>query len=251
MSPSWLSLLPGGGPRIALLPGQAAVAAGSARSPAADWAGALQALDSLLARGRASGRARVTLSHHFTRLFLLPPPATWLRSAEMSPWLAAQLEAPLGGAAGWRFAWRPTPPGRPILVSAMQAAQADELAQLLGRHGLALGGLRPWLSDAWARRRRRLGGANGWYALAEPGQLVLLRLAGGRIQALRQRQAGPEAAAELQALLTREALLAGVEPGGRLWLERAGVELDGAALGGGYRVEALAGPRDAAGALLS
>lgn len=227
----------------------------SARSPAADWAGALQALESLLARGKVSGRAHITLSHHFARLFLLPAPATWLRSAEMSAWLAAQLDAPLGGAAGWRFAWRPSPPGRPILVSAMQQASVAELEQILGRHGLALCRLRPWISDAWARRRRKLGGASGWYALAEPGQLVLLHLAAGRIRALRQRQAGgdadADAAAGLHALLTREALMAGVEPGGRVWLERAGVDLDAAALGGGYRVEALAGPRDAARALLS
>lgn len=254
MSLSWLS----SGMRIALLPGQAALAAGGRlqtevrHQGSSGWNDAVTAMDTLLEQKKLSGRARVTLSHHFTRLFLLPPPATWLKTAEMGAWLQAQLDAPLGGAADWRFAWRPTPPGRPILVAAVLKEQAAELEQVLIRRGLALGGLQPWLSAAWDRRGRKLGGGDGWYALAEPGQLVLVRLVGGKPLALRQRQvAGDDAAADLAALLTREALLAGVEPCGRVWLERAGVDLDGAALGGAYRLEQLAGPREPAGALLS
>lgn len=244
-----------GAPRIALLPGRAALAAGGpirqADSTQAGWAGALAALDGLLAQAKARGTASVTLSHHFTRLFLLPAPAAWIKPAEMGPWLADRLKDTLDAGADWHYAWRLAPPGQPILVAALAKDHLAELTQTLGRHGLRAGQARPWLSAAWARRRRRLGGASGWYALLEPGQLVLLRLHRGQARSLRQRQLGQDAGADFQALLTRETLLAGGEVGGPVWLERTGVSLDRQALAGGQRLEELAGPQDPAGALLS
>ena len=239
--------------RVALLPGRAGVAArGRAPLTRESAGGGLQALDELLGDAKLGGRARVTLSHHHARLFLLPAPTVWLRQAEMRPWLAAQLAPALGGGAAgeWRFAWDLTPPGQPILVAALEARMLDDLGALLARRGLALAGARPWLAAAW-NRRRQLAGATGWYALLEPGRITLLRLERGRPRLLRQRQAGEgDPAGELRALLARESLMEGIAEGGNLWLERAGVASDWVGLGGSHSVHELAGPADPALALL-
>lgn len=239
--------------RVALLPHRAGLAAGR-KAPVAREAedGGLRALDELLAAHSVTrGRARVTLSHHHARLFLVPPPPVRLRQRETRPWLDAQLGDALGGnPADWRLTWDLAPPGHPILVAAMENALLDGLAATLGRHGLGLAGLRPWLADAW-NRRRQLGRASGWYALLEPGRVTVLRLLHGQPVILRQRAVGADMGGDLGALLARESLLAGLEDGGDLWLERAGVNGDWSRLGAGYRLHELAGPADPALALLS
>lgn len=243
--------------RVSLLPDRAGVAArGRAPLTRESAEGGLGALDALLAETKPKGRARVTLSHHHARLFLVPAPAVWLREQEMRPWLAAQLAEPLGAEAAnhWRLTWDLTPPGQPILVAAVQTALFDALSATLARHGLALAGVQPWLAAAW-NKRRQLVGASGWYALLEPGRLTLLRLKQGQPVSLRQRQTGAdtglEIADELRALLARESLLAGVADAGDLWLERAGVSSDWSALRGSHTVRELAGPNDPALALLA
>jgi len=245
--------------RIALLPDRAGIVAGR-KPPVARQAGegGLRALDELLTEihPRARANARVTLSHHHARLYLLPAPSVRLRQREMLPWLRAQLGDALGGgnaAADWRLTWDLPVPGQPILVAAVENALIDSLAATLGRHGLSLAGVRPWLATAWSQRRQ-LDRATGWYALLEPGRMTLLGLARGHPIALRQRQAGAadsDIAADLRALLARESLLAGVADSGELWLERAGINSDWTGLRSGYRVHELAGPNDPVLAMLS
>jgi hypothetical protein len=216
--------------------------------------GCLQALDQLLVESKAGGRATVSLSHHHARLFLLPPPAVRLRQREMQPWLLAQLGDALGNgdtvAADWRLTWDRPVPGQPILVAAAETRLLDGLAATLGRHGLGLAGIQPWLAAAW-RRRRHLARGNGWYAMLEPGRMTLLRLRGGRPASLRQRQVGTDVAGDLRALLARESLLAGVADSGELWIERAGVSADWSNLRASHRVQELAGPGDPVLAMLS
>lgn len=79
----------------------------------------------------------------------------------------------------------------------------------------------------------------------------LLRLKRGRLTRLRQRHLGADAAMELGGMLHREALLAGISPGGEVWLERTGTALDLDAIGPVWRVHELAGPTDPGLALLS
>lgn len=241
------------GPRIALLPGRAGLAAaGPARvaaHPEAGWNGALRALEDLLGQGKAGGRAQVILSHHFVRLFLLDPPPAWLNDREMPAWIADRLAEPLGGTTGWRFAWDATPPGAAIPVAALEEVPLAQLAEILGRHGLTLGGLRPWLTAAWANRRRGLSRGNGWYGLLEPGRLTLARLDAGRLRGVRQRQMGDDPVAELRDVLVREAMLGEAGDQGALWLEQAGVGGDWSGLGP-YRVAVLSQQPDAARGLL-
>lgn len=219
-----------------------------------DAAAPMQALEALLDRHAPGGRLRVTLSHHHVRLFLAPSPPAWLKHQEMRVWLDGALAATLGdvGEKGtaWRLAWDLTPPGQPIVVAAMPEVLLEGLHAVCQSRGIKLSGVRPWLAEAWQRRRGQLARATGWYAVLEPGRQVLLRLQGGRPIALRQRQTGAEAALELDSLLARESLLADAPAGGDLWLERAGVGSDWGSLSGRYALHELAGPTDFAQALL-
>lgn len=247
MSPSWSET------RIALLPGRAVLAAGRGPADSAEtgtgWEGALAALQDLLTRQR-SGRVSVTLSHHFLRLFLLDPPPIWLRRAEMESWLSEQLADTLGDVDAWHRVWSDTPPGRPVPVCAIPADRLDALQVLLSQHGSRPRHIRPWLDVIWSRRQRQLARGTGWYALLEPGMASLLRLARGRIARLRQRHMGDDVAADLGAMLHREALLTGTPPEGEVWLERAGPIPDLQAIGPNWRVHELAGPTDPGLALL-
>lgn len=249
MSPSWTDR------RAALLPGRAVLAAGRGQAVSVEagtgWEGALAALQELLSEHRPSGAVSLTLSHHFLRLFLLDPPPTWLRHAEMQAWVSEGLADTLGDDGAWRHVWQHTPPGRPVPVCAIPAERLDELQVLLGRHGGRPRHIRPWLDVIWSRRHRQLGRLTGWYALLEPGMATLLRLERGRIAGLRQRQLGEDVATELAALLHREALLNGVLPEGEVWLERTGPSPDLQTLGPAWRVHELAGPTDPGLALLS
>jgi len=242
--------------RLAMLPGRWVLAptGGKPQVEAAFAAGdPLPALDDLLAQHLPGGRLRVTLSHHHVRLFLAAAPPVWLGRAEMHAWLASQLASSLAQADHadtWRLTWDITPPGRPIVVAAMPEAVLQGLQGVSQQRGIKLVSTRPWLADAW-RRRRQLARASGWYAVLEPGRQVLLRLRAGQVTTLRQRHCGDDAVAELDALLTREALLGDLPAGGDLWLERFGVGGDWSALAGRYSVHEFAGPLDPAQALLS
>ncbi|NWG87732.1 MAG: hypothetical protein HXY26_09555 [Hydrogenophilaceae bacterium] len=213
--------------RIALLPGRAALADGQGQAEAEDaaagWPGALAALGRLLAERRPKGAASVVLSQHFVRFFLLPPPAAWLRQAEMQAWLAEQLRLALDGGEGWQLLWQPPMPGRPILVCAAEQALLDALRSLLSDAGIKLRHLEPWLAAAYNRREPVLRRATGWYALVEPGVAGLMRLERGRIAGLRQRQIGPEPVEELRGMVARESLLGRTSTGGELWLDSAGM----------------------------
>jgi hypothetical protein len=176
-----------------------------------------------------------------------------LKHEEMRTWLGAALTPALGDLSdqiGWRLAWDLTPPGQAIVVAAMPGELLNGLDAICQRRGIRLVGVRPWLAEAWQRRRRQLARATGWYGVLEPGRQVLLRLQGGRPVALRQRQAGADLATELDALLARESLLANLPAGGDLWLERAGISADWTRLAGRYAVHELAAPAELAQALL-
>lgn len=243
--------------RLALLPDRWVLrpAGGKAQVEVAfDVAAPMQALEFLLDKHAVSGRLRVTLSHHHIRLFLAPSPPAWLKHQEMRVWLDTKLAAALGDAGEkettWRLAWDLTPPGQPIVVAAAPESLLEGLHAVCRQRGIKLAGVRPWLADAWQRRRGQLARATGWYAVLEPGRQVLLRLQNGQPVALRQRQTSIEAALELDSLLARESLLADAPASGDLWLERAGIRADWASLAGRYTLHELAGPNELAQALL-
>jgi hypothetical protein len=246
-----LALLPD---RWVLHPAGGALQVDAAFESAFDTTAPMQALEALLDKHAPSGRLRVTLSHHHVRLFLAPSPPAWLKHQEMRVWLDSALATALGDVgekgSAWRLAWDLTPPGQAIVVAAIPEALLAGLHAVCQQRGIKLAGVRPWLAEAWQRRRRQLSRATGWYAVLEPGRQVLLRLQNGKPVALRQRQTSTDVALELDSLLARESLLADASAGGDLWLERAGISSDWGSLAGRYALHELAGPTEFAEALL-
>lgn len=254
MSPSWVDRL---GPlRIALAPGRVALTGGGiervVEHGTADWTGALAALDAALAAVPASGRrAEVVLSHHFARLYLLAPPAVWLRPDEMRAWLDERLAEALPDPRAWHLVWDDGPPGRTVTVAAMPRAALDELRTLLVRHRLRARSLRPWLARLWQRRGRALRRYSGWLGMLEPGRLLLARIERGRLASLCQRRLGAQPALELAGHVARQALLTGAPAHGPIWLDLAGVRDDWQNLGGGLAPRILADRADATRGLLA
>ena len=241
--------------RVALTPGRVAVASGrdyrEAEVPNPGWTGALEALSGLLAGAALRGRTRVTLSHHFSPVHLLPSPPVVLKPLEMQGWIRDTLARQFGEAGRDRLvSWQAEPPGVPFLASSLEPAFLAELEGVLRAASLKLVEAQPWLASVWNRQRRRLGRGRAWFALAETGQLTLLGLDGGHVRSLRSTLIQDDAVAALANLLAREALLAGEESPAPVWIESAGLQTNWQKLGGGRNVHPLPQGREALSALL-
>lgn len=241
--------------RIALTPGLVAVMSGRGYRDAAvaapGWAGALEALSGLLAGSGLRGRASVVLSHHFAPVHLLQSPPLALKPMEMQGWIRDMLVRQLGEASrDWRVTWQAEPLGEPFLVSSVEPARLAELEGLLRATSLKLSDLQPWLAAAWNRQRRRLGRGRAWYALAEPGRMLLLGMDDGHVRSLRAAPVQDDAVASLDGLLTREALLAGEDAPAPLWVESVVLQPNWQELGGGRSVHPLARGREPLSAML-
>ncbi len=241
--------------RVAVTPGRVAVAGGGASREAEvaapGWAGALEALNGLLAGGKFAGRASVTLSHHFAAVHLLTAPALALKPLEMQGWIRDALAKQFGERArAWQVTWQPEPPGRTFIAASFDPAQLAELEGVLRAASLKASEVRPWLAASWNRQRRRLGRGRAWYALAEPGRMTLLGLDGGRVTSLRSSLFQNDALESLTDLLRREALLAGEAVPAPLWVDNVVLAPNWQALGEGRRVQPLPHGREALAAML-
>lgn len=241
--------------RVALTPGRVAVATGrdyrEAAVAAPGWAGALEALSTLLAGSALSGRASVTLSHHFAPVHLLTAPSVALKPIEMQGWIRDTLAKQFGEAGrGWNVSWQAEPPGEPFVVGTLDPAHLAELEGVLRAASIKPAEVQPWLAASWNRQRRRLGRGRGWYALVEPGRLTLLGLEKGRVRSLRSSQIQGDAVVALADLLTREALLAGEAEPAPLWVESAVLRPNWQELDRGRSVHPLPSGREALSALL-
>lgn len=242
--------------RIALTPGRVALASRTALREAAvatpGWAGALEALKGLVHDLGARGRARVTLSHHFAQVHLLPSPPVLLGPSEMQGWIRDSLARQYGEVGeDWQVAWQPQPPGKPFVAASLAALAMTELVETLHSAGVKPVAIQPLLSTSWRRLRRRIGGRRGWYALAEPGRVTLARVAGGRFEALRSALVAQDPVPALSGLIRRESLLAGTDAASApLWLDCLLVRHEWRGLEGGLELHAPAAGSETLGAWL-
>ena len=198
------------------------------------WAGALAAVEGLLASHKPAGRVTLVLSSHFAPLWLLPGAPTRLNYEETRGWVESQAAERFGElAANWRFAFSPAPAGQPILASGIDAGHWAELLRILAQAGLTAVAAHSWPALALARYARR---GNVRLALVEAGRLTLVSLARGEPVALDSVRGEPRALAELTA---RAALVDG--------LGDAPTQLVGTGVAGDWRaVRVLANAPEAA-----
>jgi len=214
---------------LLLSPGHVAVAGGGRyrERPAAEAGGALKALAELLREEGLTGRADVVLSHKLAPVWLVPSAPTRLDWRETGGWVRDRLTSQFGEPADkWHLSWQPAPPGEPILVSGVESTWLLELLALLKTAGIHPTCVRPWLSAACRRHRGPLGRGSAWLALAEPGRLTLAGLRRGRVESLRTGPCTDDPAAELAAMVEREALLDSRAAPDRVWLQSVHVEAD-------------------------
>lgn len=241
--------------RIALAPGHVAVADGKASRDAEvaspGWSGALATLGGLLAEGTWRGRAEVALSHHFAHMHCLPSPPVLLKPAEMPGWIQDYLERQYGEMIrGWQLAWQSQVPGKPFLISSIAASALAELEETLRSAALKPASVQPWFAMAWNRDRRHFGKGPGWYALVEPGRMLLASLADGEVSSLRSAPAQGDPAAPLAELVRREALLVETPVDAPLWVDSVLTRTDWSTLGRGLNTRPLPAAGGAIAAML-
>ena len=161
--------------RVALTPGEIALARGTRRQsfPAGrDAMQLLPVLDEALADAAwHAPRAEIVLSQHYVRHVLTPPPGKALSPGEEVALVAASLHSLYGDlAADWRVRAHSQPPHLGVLGAAIEGGFAQALDALLTRHGFRQIHIQPLAAVAarhWSTR-----GA-GWWVLAEAGWLSL------------------------------------------------------------------------------
>lgn len=231
--------------RIAITPGHVAVSDGRTYRESAvatpGWAGALTILNGLLKDSGLKGRATVVLSHHFAHVHLLPSPPVFLKLLEMQGWVRDYLGRQYDESGmDRRVAWQIEPPGKPFLSSSMGAVALTELEEVIREAGLKAAAITPWLTVAWNRHSRRFGKGHHWYALVEPGRLMLAGVDGGNIGSVRTAMMPGDPVADLADLIKRESLLAGHATPAPIWVDSVMVRADWRNLGAGSNVHALA-----------
>ncbi len=170
--------------RVALVPGEIALARGARRQALAagrDAASLLPVLDAALAD--AAWRARhveVVLSQHFVRHVLTPPPGRVLPFAEEQALVNACLREIYGELVeDWEIRVHSQPPQAGLVGAATDSAFARALDALLARHGFRSIAIHPLASLAARRLPKAM---DGWWALVEPGWLSLFGSTGGHWQ---------------------------------------------------------------------
>lgn len=184
-----------------------------AGNDAADWRGAVQALQTALPdhAGRPA-HVRVTLSSRLVRYALVPWNDALSDAAEEAAFARHFFERVHGEAAAqWEMRVSADRAGAPMLACAVDAQLLNALREAFAAAGVRLDSIQPSLMAVYNDYRRRLQGRHAWLALLEPGKLCLALLQQGRWVRIRSLRIGPGWRVELALLLAREAYLA--DPG--------------------------------------
>lgn len=241
--------------QIALTPDRVAVSSGKTyresgvASPG--WTGSLKTLTHLLKESPLKGRARVVLSHHFSHVHLLPAPPVLLKSDEMQGWIREYLSRLLGEPGmNLQVAWQTVPPGKPILASSLSLSAMEEIVDVIKQAGLKPATIQPWFVASWNRVHRQFGKQRGWYALIEPGRLILTNVARREIRSLRGMMVQDEPVAAVSDLIKRETLLTGETTPSSVWIDSIMLRADWRALEGGLAVHPLTSGSDSLASML-
>jgi hypothetical protein len=171
------------------------------REPAAAPGQALSAL----ARGT---RCRLIVSNALARYALVPFSAA-LVGREANETLAAHVFRGTHGerVEGWRIRVTPAPRGHRRIACALDAALLEAIAAAAQEHGLHVSAIEPAWAAGFNAARRRLP-ASCWFAVSEPGRLVLGLLIDGEWRHIAAERCGADVPAALRQAVARAAILA-------------------------------------------
>jgi hypothetical protein len=173
--------------------------------------GALTALSELLARPEVGkGEITLVLSNHFVQYVLLPWRAEVSRPSELAAYAGILFDETFGSEAGGReILIGRERSGSPRIAAAIDATLLHGLRNAVASSKLKLVSIQPYLSAAFDRMRRTVGGRDFLFVLAEPARSCVVVASGGRWRSLRSTatRAQPH---ELAHLIEREAQLAGL-----------------------------------------
>lgn len=179
------------------------------------WRPVLAALEQWL-NANKMGRANVTviLSDHFVRYALIPFSAEVTRRAEEQTLARILLEDTYGDPAKqWHLKISGSGYGEPRLVAAVDAELLDAVAKMVAPTSLRLTSIRPYLMSAFNGFYKQLRGKDGLFAVAEPGQVVMVTFKDGQLSAVRRMPLDGEPEEQLPDLLQREAMVGGLDAG--------------------------------------
>lgn len=171
------------------------------RGPLASLGQAMSAASHGTSRGT---RCRVIVSNALAR-FALVPFSTAVVGREADEALAAQVFRGTHGerVEGWRVRVSPAAHGQRRVACALDAALLEAIPAAAREHGLSVSAIEPAWAAGFNAAYRRLP-ASCWFAVTEPGRLVLGLLIDGEWRQLAAERCGDDARAALRQALMRE-----------------------------------------------
>ncbi|MCO6056673.1 hypothetical protein NG726_08285 [Pseudomonas sp. MOB-449] len=176
------------------------------------WPGAMAALESLLAGGKARrATLRVVLSSHYTRFCLVPWSEAINSPEELAGYARLCFEEIYGALGeGWSLRLSPEAAGRSRLAAALPEELLVQLRALARAGGLRLASVQPYLMAAFNHYRATLAVDDFLFLVAEPERASLLLARGGHWVAVRS-VALDDSESALNDLIAREGELRGLE----------------------------------------
>jgi len=181
-------------------------------SMAEPWRNQLATLEGLVKQEAwNSGDAVVILSNHYTRYLLVPWSELLLDNEEALAYVR-HLFGEIYGEAAARHELRVSPesPGAPRVASAVETNLVQGLREILSASRLRLRSIQPYFMSAYNLHRKALG-ADGWFAVAEAGQLCVAGRLQNRWLSIRNLRTGPDWGRDLKDYLARQQISAGTE----------------------------------------
>lgn len=225
MSPSWIKSLHTRSATLVLSPvgvglaGLGIVPTFQAAAPT--WSSTLKLVDSMLPAKPDFIELNVILAGTWGRC-LLGPALTTLPSDEELDALARQVATEAYGqqALNWTVKIQIQGRGLPPIISAVEPAWLENLAQLATAHQLRLRAVSPLLAASWNHLRQQIPSRAEWFALVEPGRVQLIALRNGQWVTLSSTRCETEGNG-LATLLHRETQFMGRSERGEAWIYAA------------------------------
>lgn len=186
------------------------IARAESRNAATPWLAELGLLESLLSEARRGLPLSITLSNHYLRYRLVPPPPLSMSESAVQALMQHCFRETYGDAVDdWQIHANPIPDHGDVLACAVDKALLEGLKAAAAKSGLRLVSVQPYLMAGFNAACRRIDGTPACFVQVEAGRILLGTLRDKSWLGLRAVTATPNWKEELPAHIEREILLAG------------------------------------------